>query len=174
MENGSGETLIRMITTSPLKALKHLQVLFFRWRSGDDLSYIKDLENPTLDEMNVYFTGYASIVELEDGAELDEELRNWSFSECVFLKSSDERLRAREKSKAINANIIQFLRERGYVPAAEFVRQNPDNEFIKAYPIAIEDDDFINANDPTSFWSINNLLDPCGPKFVGFHDVEKK
>lgn len=174
MENGSDETLIRKITTSPRDALKHLQELFLRWRSSDDLSYIKDLENPTLDEMNVYFTGYASIVELEDGAELDEELRNWSFSNGVFLKSSDERLVTRGKSKAINANIIQFFRERCYVPATEFVRQNPDNEFVKAYPNAIEDDDFINVNDPTSFWSIKNLLDPCGPKFVGLHDVEKK
>ena len=107
MDNGSGEAVIHTISNDPITVLKHLQKTFLKWRDaaiprvGDIynelLNGVIDTAAPTLQEMNERIPGYGvKIAVYNDGAELYQEIRDWSFPENTLLQSDDARLQSKE------------------------------------------------------------------------------
>ena len=95
MDNGSGDAIIRTISTDPAVVLRHLQRKFLEWREDDDemMDGVIDVSVPTLHEMDERVAGNGvAIIELDDGAELYEELRNWEFEPGNEMASDDPRL----------------------------------------------------------------------------------
>ncbi len=91
MDNGSDDAIIHMISTDFNKVLKHLQKKFLEWRDDEeDLEGIIDKSAPTLEEMDRVIVGHGvMIVEVEDGAELNEELRTFDFENCKIYPEKE-------------------------------------------------------------------------------------
>ncbi len=105
MDNGSGDAIIGVMSADPLVALRRMQETFRTGYCNDDtelsvLSTVKDPAAPTLAEMDETLPGHgALIVEVPDGVELDEELRNWGFAPGTRLQHDDPRLGGQGKEE---------------------------------------------------------------------------